>query len=178
MEQRNCKICGGSSLTVFSHTAKCNECGVLLYYPYPEDDSSLVSNREGKSWPRERVLSWYSQSSFYNHSNFTNMVRFAMDESCKGKHLDILDYGGGGGQFALVCKSLFPESNIYITDISDESLLEEWRSLNIQIPFKDFDQDNKRFDFVFLNDVLEHVGDPLYVLKQLSGKLKTGGNCS
>jgi len=62
------------------------------------------------------------------------MVKFSMDESYKGKNLDILDYGGGGGQFALVCKSLFPESNIYITDISDESLLEEWSSVNTQIP--------------------------------------------
>ena len=98
-----------------------------------------------------------------------------MDESYKGRKLDILDYGGGGGQFALVCKSHFPESTIYITDISDESLLDEWSSLNTQIPFKKFNEDDKKFDFIFLNDVFEHVSDPLFVLKQLSGKLKSGG---
>lgn len=174
-ENRTCKICGGSSLTVFAHTAKCNECDVLLYYPYPEDDSSLVSNDVGKNWPREKVLNWYSKSSFFNHTNFTNMVKFSMDESYKGENLDILDYGGGGGQFALVCKSLFPESRVHITDISDESLLEEWSSLNIQIPFKAFDKDDRKFDFIFLNDVFEHVSDPLFVLKRLSGKLKNGG---
>ena len=140
MEQSSCKIFGSSSLTIFAHTATCNECGVLLYFPYPADDSSLVSTGEGKSWPRAQVLDWYSKSSFYNHTNFTNMVKFSMDESYKGRKLDILDYGGGGGQFALVCKSLFPESNMHITDISDESLLEEWSSLNIQIPFKGFDE--------------------------------------
>ena len=174
-EQNRCKICKGVSLDIFVHTAKCSDCGVLLYYPYPQDDSTLVSDGEGKRWRRESVLNWYSESSYYNHTNFTNMVRFTMDESCKGRTLDILDYGGGGGQFALVCKSHFPESNIFITDISDESLLKEWSDLNFQIPFRAFDGDDKKFDFIFLNDVFEHVSDPLFVLKQLKGKLKDGG---
>lgn len=160
---------------VFAHTATCDNCGVMLYYPYPDDDNQLLSNGEGKNWPRDRVLSWYSKSSFYNHTNFTNMIRFAMDESYKGKELDILDYGGGGGQFALVCKSHFPASTVYITDISDESLLQEWSAKNIQIPFRSFAKDETKFDFIFLNDVFEHVSDPGFVLKQLAGKLKTGG---
>ena len=49
---------------------------------------------------------------------------------------------GAGGQFALVCKSHFIESKIYFTDISDNLLLDEWSSLNTQIPFKKFDEDN------------------------------------
>jgi ubiquinone/menaquinone biosynthesis C-methylase UbiE len=102
-----------------------------MYYPYPDDDSQLLSSGEGKHWGQEQVSDWYSRSSFYNHTNFTNMIRFAMDESYKGKKLDILDYGGGGGQFALVCKSHFPEATVSITDISDESLLQEWNALNI-----------------------------------------------
>jgi 2-polyprenyl-3-methyl-5-hydroxy-6-metoxy-1,4-benzoquinol methylase len=170
-----CKICGSFKLTIIAHTARCGECGVLLFYPYPKDDVTLVEDGVGKQWPRERVMNWYSRSSFYNHSNFTHMLLFAMDESFKGKRLNILDYGGGGGQFALICKSHFPESTIYITDISDESLLEEWKPLNTQISFKDFSQDQTKFDFIFLNDVFEHVSDPVFVLKQLSSKLKDDG---
>jgi len=175
MEQNKCKICGSQSLAVFAHTAKCSICGVLLYYPYPDDDSQLLQTGEGKAWPREQVLSWYSRASFYNHTNFTNMIRFAMSESDKGKKLDILDYGGGGGQFALVCKSHFPEASIYITDISDASLLAEWSALQKQIPFMDFATDETKFDFIYMNDVFEHVSDPLFVLRQMSGKLKKGG---
>ena len=175
MQQDRCKICGSPSLAVFAHTAKCDDCGVMLYYPYPDDDSQLQSDGDGKKWPRDQVLCWYSRASFRNHTNFTNMIRFAMDESCQGKKLDILDYGGGGGQFALVCKSHFPEASVYITDISDESLLQEWSGLNIQIPFKSFSKDPTKFDFIFLNDVFEHVSDPRFVLKQLAGKLKAGG---
>lgn len=176
MDSCSCKICGSSSLIIFEHTAKCRSCGVLLYYPYPEDDSSLMFKDEGKSsWERESVLGWYSDYSFYNHANFTNMVKFVMGESYKGKKLKILDYGGGGGQFALVCKSLFPECSVYITDISDESLLEEWRSMNTQISFRQFDSNATTFDLIFLNDVFEHVSDPVFVLKQLAGKLTSGG---
>lgn len=175
MEQNNCKICGSPSLRIFAHTATCGNCGAMLYYPYPADDSQLLSSGEGKNWSREQTLNWYSRSSFYNHTNFTNMIRFAMDESYKGKKLDILDYGGGGGQFALVCKSHFPEATVFITDISDDSLLHEWSASNIQIPFRSFLNDDTKFDLIFLNDVFEHVSDPGGVLKQLAGKLKAGG---
>lgn len=175
LEQDKCKICGSSSLEIFAHTANCGDCGVLLYYPYPDDDSQLVLSGEGKEWPREQVLSWYSEASFYNHTNFTNMIRFAMDESFKGRKLDILDYGGGGGQFALVCKSHFPEANVFITDIADEALLEEWSASNNQIPFGRFADDDTKFDLIFMNDVFEHVSDPASVLRQLAGKLKPGG---
>lgn len=175
MEHSQCKICGSPSLIIFAHTAKCSNCGVLLYYPYPDSDSKLLSDGKGKNWAEEQVLSWYLKSSFYNHTNFTNMIRFAMDESYKGKKLDILDYGGGGGQFALVCKSHFPDATVFITDIDDKSLLQEWSDLNTQIPFRSFVKDDTKFDFIFLNDVIEHVSNPGFVLNQLAEKLKTGG---
>jgi 2-polyprenyl-3-methyl-5-hydroxy-6-metoxy-1,4-benzoquinol methylase len=175
MEQNQCKICGSKSLTVFAHTAKCGDCGVLLFYPYPKGDKDLISDGEGKAWEQEHALVWYSAASFYNHTNFTNMIRFTMDESFKAKKLNILDYGGGGGQFALVCKSHFPEATVFITDISDDALLDEWNHSNVQIPFENFENDATKFDIIFLNDVFEHVSDPGFVLKQLSAKLKIGG---
>ena len=176
MAAENCKICGGSNLSIFAHTAKCNDCEVLLFYPYPKNDAELVSDGEGKKWEREGVLQWYSEAAFYNHTNFTNMLRFTMDKSLtRQTQLNILDYGGGGGQFALVCKSHFPQSKVYITDISDEALLDEWKPLNTQIKFTEFDGDQTKFDIIFMNDVFEHVSDPLAVLKQLSGKLRDNG---
>jgi ubiquinone/menaquinone biosynthesis C-methylase UbiE len=98
-----------------------------------------------------------------------------MDESYKWKNIRILDYGGCGGQFSLICKSHFPECQVYITDINDESLLDEWKCYNKQILFKDFDNDDTKFDFIFLNDVFEHINEPIFVLNQLSKKLKDGG---
>ncbi len=75
----------------------------------------------------------------------------------------------------MVCKSHFPESTVYITDISDESLLEEWKPFNVQIPFKEFHKSEVMFNVIFLNDVFEHVTNPLYVLRQLAVKLMPKG---
>lgn len=167
-----CKICDSADLVILNHTAKCRACGVLFYYPYPED-RALLDIAEKKT--ADYVLAWYSKTSFYNHDNFTEMLRFTVDESFKRRSLDVLDYGGGGGQFAMVFKSHFPESTVYITDINDSSLLATWGPIQRHIPFADFDGDETKFDVIFLNDVFEHVGDPLSVLKQLAQKLKDGG---
>lgn len=170
-----CKICGSPLLKIFSHTAKCQECSILLYYPYPKSNIDLVKSGEIKPWSRDSALPWYSQSSFYNHENFSNMVKFAVDESFKGKELTVLDYGGGGGQFALIFKSLFPQSKVYITDLSDDALLDEWKSCNEQIPFNSFDSDDTKFDFIFMCDVLEHINEPAPIVAKLSSKLKDNG---
>lgn len=112
MDHSTCKICHSKKLEIFAHTAICKNCRVLLYYPYPKDDKDLLKDGEGKKWNRDLVLDWYEKSSFFNHSNFTNMLKFTMNDGDKGKELDILDFGGGGGQFALICKSHFPRSTV------------------------------------------------------------------
>jgi len=135
----------------------------------------LIASGEGKAFSKQEALWWYSNSSFLNHLNFTEMLRFTMDKSYLNKAIDILDFGGGGGQFALVCKSHYPQASIYITDISDEALLEQWKCSNIQIPFNNFSNDKRKFDVIFLNDVFEHLSDPLITLQLLGDKLKENG---
>jgi 2-polyprenyl-3-methyl-5-hydroxy-6-metoxy-1,4-benzoquinol methylase len=168
--EQPCKICGSVRLVRFAHTARCRDCGVLLYYPYPEDLGSGQA-----CWDLTAALKWYAKAAFLNHSNFTEMVRFALDSSCYGREISVLDYGGGGGQFACVVKSHFPEANVYITDVSDEALLPHYRPFNRQIRFHEFESDPTRFDCIFLNDVFEHVTDPARVLRTLAGKLREGG---
>ena len=168
-----CKICNSSKLEIFRHTAKCKNCGVLLYYPYPKNDEQIINSGEVK--PSGVDFSWYAKSSFLNHNNFTKMLRFTVDQSYTDKAFNVLDFGGGGGQFALVCKSHFPRSNVYITDIDDNALLDEWKQNNIQIPYLDFLNDSTKFDFIFMNDVFEHVSDPEKILGVLSNKLKMNG---
>ncbi len=170
LNANTCKICGSFQLRIVDHTAKCIQCGTLLYYPYPEDAS------DGDAcWNQEQSLRWYTQSAFLNHMNFTHMTQFALDVTWQGKEFDALDYGGGGGQFALVLKSHCPLANVYITDVGDNSLLNQYKPLNKQIPFHSFNTDSTRSDAIFLNDVFEHVADPSSVLKLLMQKLNDGG---
>jgi len=173
-----CKLCGFQHITVFIHTARCNNCGALMYYPYPEDNSletdeslELIPMHK-KSW-----FSWYRLAAKLNHSNFTNMFLFSIEnpENIFSDPVKILDYGGGGGQFAFICKSILPLSEVFIVDINDYALIDEYQVLNKQVKWKDFQKNTTTFDYIFLNDVFEHVNDPLHTLETLSKKLTKNG---
>jgi 2-polyprenyl-3-methyl-5-hydroxy-6-metoxy-1,4-benzoquinol methylase len=163
-----CKICGGASLRVLGHTAKCADCGVLLYYPYPAGSQPAFTTNEEK-------LAWYGKSAHFNHANFTRMLDFAVTDERSTDPLAVLDYGGGGGQFALVCRSRFPRAAVYLVDINDDAVLEEWKPFNRRIRFADFGADLTRYDLIFLNDVFEHLDDPVGTLRLLAGKLAPRG---
>jgi len=163
-----CKICGRCGLEITGHTARCGHCGVLLYYPYPPGSHPSFTTRE-------ESLSWYTRSAAFNHVNFTRMLRFAAGERSAAAALSILDYGGGGGQFALVCRSHYPLATVYLVDVNDDSALAEWAPFSTRLRFTAFPGDATRFDLIFLNDVFEHLDDPVSVLRMLAGKLARGG---
>lgn len=165
-----CKICGCSDLRIVAHTAKCAGCGVLLYYPYPSDSDLAPSETAAESSEQ-----WYDRAARRNHDNFGQMLAFALDEEDYHRPLDVLDYGGGGGQFALVCKSMLPRSRVWIADISDHGVLDLYKPMLSQIPWRKFVRDETKFDLIMLNDVYEHVSDPVAVLSLLRTKLKPGG---
>lgn len=169
-----CKICGSDSLQLIVHTARCNDCGVLLYYPYPAEQQ-LPGRNETPERSRQKYRDWYVQAARLNHLNFTNAIRFTVDEVWKGEKITVLDFGGGGGQFALVLKSHFYNADVYMVDADDNAMIDEWSCLNHYIPFSDFPEDPTRFDFIFLNDVFEHVADPVATLQLLSQKLSDDG---
>ncbi len=163
-----CKICKSSKIRQFAHSAKCLNCKVLLYYPYP-------SESELKNAPANDYYSWYNLSFDKNIINFIEMIKFTVNRSNYSKKIKVLDYGGGSGQFALIFKSLFPSAEVFIVDIDDTGLFSQFKSLNNQILFKNFSLDKNKFDYIFLNDVYEHVDDPIKVLKTLKAKLNSEG---
>jgi 2-polyprenyl-3-methyl-5-hydroxy-6-metoxy-1,4-benzoquinol methylase len=175
-----CKICNSENLSFFAHTASCRECGVLLCYPYPEireekylNKSELTDNERKDR--QARTLEYHLKSGNRHHNNLTDMALFTMNDADRRKNLSVLDYGGGGGQFALVLKSLFPRTDIFIVDMDNERLLDEFRPLNKQIKFENFEDNTQKFDVIFMNDVFEHVSFPVEVLATLRSKLKDGG---
>ena len=177
MNSQSCKICGSNRLVIYAHTAKCERCGVLLCYPYPRNDDDIFEsgdNRDGINSDEENKrikLEWHLNSEARNHHNFTNMTLFAMEGQSFKQNLKVLDYGGGGGQFAVVLKSIYPLTKTSIVDICDAKLLDQFASMNEQIKFKDFSKNPKKFDYIFMNDVFEHVSNPEQILSSLKKKL-------
>ena len=97
---------------------------------------------------KEEKLQWHINSGHLNHNNFTSMTQFALDEKDRDKGIKVLDYGGGGGQFSLVLKSLYPLADSYIVDIEDNKLLDQYAPINKQIKFIDFKNINQRLLFI------------------------------
>ena len=172
-----CKICGLNRLETFAHTATCRNCGVLLNFPYaPVREIDFLKLPPLPSDERIKVqarwLDWYVTSGDRKHHNFTSMIIFALSEADRRKNLVVLDYGGGGGMFALVMRSLFPKASTYIVDMEDDALLDMNKSINTQILFRNFESDSMLFDVIFMNDVYEHLSEPINVLSMLREKLK------
>jgi 2-polyprenyl-3-methyl-5-hydroxy-6-metoxy-1,4-benzoquinol methylase len=175
-----CRICGSLNLKIFAHTATCSVCGVLLNFPYaPVREVDFLNrpilSQEEHDEVQKVWLDWYVKSGERNHHNFTHMACFALSDNDRNQNIDVLDYGGGGGQFALVMRSLFPRARTHVVDMQDDALLDINKYINTQILFKNFDADGTRFDVIFMNDVYEHLSDPIGVLEILRGKLKPGG---
>ena len=172
-------MCGGRRITFFAHTAKCLDCNVLLNFQYAEPREIEYLQRKVSSSEYIKAqkisLSWHIESGAKNHHNFTAMTCFCEEFISRDKEMEILDYGGGGGQFALVIKSLYPKSNCTIVDMVNIRLLETYASMNDQIKFADFESNTKKFDFIFMNDVFEHLTFPLETLELLKNKLKPNG---
>lgn len=178
---KKCKICNSNDLEIVYHVAICKNCDVLLFYPYPENDREIfikkkytkdnIAVNDNTEETKKRQLAYIQKSGNLNIENFKQMINFSIPKSLKDIEINILDYGGGGGQFASICKSIFPLSKVFITDLYDEKLLNEYKAFNYQIKFREFEKNKIKFDFIFLNDVFEHLSNPLEVLKILKDKL-------
>lgn len=151
----------------------------MLPYPEIREAAFLDTNDEIDASEKEKLqtlwMNWHINSGYRNHHNFQNMVQFALNENQRKQKLTVLDYGGGGGQFSLLLKSLYPLADSFIVDMQDNILLDVYRPLNQQIKFADFELDEHKFDVIFMNDVFEHVSDPISLLHVLRGKLKEDG---
>lgn len=92
-----------------------------------------------------------------------------------------LEIGGGHGLFvSQALKSLSPNARVDLVDISESSLgianimINNNRVNYILKDIFDFNNENT-YDFITMGEVLEHVEDPLSLLKRLKVLLRNGG---
>ena len=157
-----CKIFGNTTLDLRAHTARCQKCGVLLHCPYPTDEE--LERTGSPDEIRAACIAWSEPSAFHSHRNSTDHIRFAIPFPRASERLRILDCGGGGGQFALGARLHLPHTEVWMVNASGDTRVEAWRSPNHQISFAHLATDETRFNYMFVNDVFEHVSDPIEAL--------------
>ncbi|MDA3967432.1 class I SAM-dependent methyltransferase [Helicobacter sp. WB40] len=85
-----------------------------------------------------------------------------------------LDYGCGGGHFIRLLNKIRPNFKIYGYDVADVNV-EKFKDCKIERLFFGGEKIDKKFDYISLNMVLEHLFNPLEVLKSLVSNLKENG---
>jgi len=169
-----CPACGSTSSQIMRKLVgarskksfdlfKCQDCG-SLYNPsgYKEDDTALVYD-----------LIWHIKSIDHNTSSAKEVLRKMMDVHQNGK--EILDIGAGIGSsmrvardFGLIASGVEP--NPYAVLYAKRVY-----SLDIVCTYFDNNLFSKKFDFITIISVLEHLTDPRTLLEKAKGCLKKKG---
>lgn len=179
----NCKICQSSSYKFlldrkdfeFDIDYKldyyiCNNtsCGHVFSYPNPENSiiSSFYKNYTTHSLPTKKTK---IQKLIYlnrKRSIKNQIKKFTKDSS-------ILDYGSGNGYYSNILTDL-SYNNILAFDFDEKT---KFAFENSSIKFSSNEENifSRKFDFIMLNHVIEHIPDPKELLIKLYNILNKGG---
>jgi len=167
-----CPICGSEMtrpLYCALHWQACLGCGVWFREPMPT----------------EHQLSAFYMDAFYNGGNGTATCMHATDISCGRQYLDliakelglqwrclrVLDYGAGEGDLSILLQRMGADVlalDPYGYNACDSRRISAVRSLQ-EIPA------GKKFDGIVMTEVVEHLVDPVSLLRQLSSRLREDG---
>ncbi len=160
----------------------CNKCGLIFQNPqlsekdlanyYPRD---YISYNKGKS-PRDKMIEllykvYYSDKP----NNFLKLLFLPVKSLLRSmpykKNAKYLDIGCGDGSFLKLVKQSGMEP--HGVDPFLKKPISELKIKNVSL--HDAEYPNKFFDFITLNNVLEHMSNPLEILIECGRILKKGG---
>ena len=181
-----CLVCGSNNLSLWADVSdseyfttverftynRCGECNALSINPVPEDQLGTI-------YP----ANYYSFSPV--GSSLVTKLKIALDrrlfrgilKPIVGNELSALDIGGGSGWLLTQARKIEPRlSFTMVVDIDSgaESIARNSGHEFFCGRIEDFNS-TLRFDLILMLNLIEHVKDPVGVLKAASRLLKPGG---
>lgn len=166
---------------VGNHTSllKCRNCTCQYVYPEPESIEEAYPF-EYNPWYRHKSNSLFNKTAVflkniltgqrkYDYTKYTNKLLKSI--AIEGKK-NILDVGAGGGMFLDHCRKI--GFNTTGLDVSDTALNELSKRGHDHFTWEELKNVDKKFDFVTLHHVLEHISDPLIKLRELRRVMAPG----
>lgn len=184
-----CMICGGSGtpyyrafayrMANFSHPhlpvklwMKCNSCGNLYTFRYPEEQLELSLHSEIMLPNPGKILTTIGNTDNSQLSIWGDLLHL-LSSYTKGKSL--LEVGIGSGE--LLAAALEMEYNADAVEIVASSAERAANLLNIPVWNGDFLNYNiaKKYDIIIMGDVIEHITDPGKALDKARNLLSEDG---
>jgi 2-polyprenyl-3-methyl-5-hydroxy-6-metoxy-1,4-benzoquinol methylase len=181
-----CLACGSTQRSLWTDATDAEYRSVSDHFKYWEctDCHSLSID----PCPTERLEEIYP-SSYYSYARpdaqLINRIKMALDKRllrsvlrrCPGSQLAVLDVGGGSGWMLDVARRADARvSKTLVVDI-DARARDQAEAAGHQFflgPIEAFSGDEK-FDLVLMLNLIEHVADPVNVLRSARDRLKPGG---
>lgn len=188
-QERACPICGAVSnklvgegpdyeyrtTDLIAKAVVCADCDTTYLSPAPTPATLPFT------YPLE-----YKPYHMGKHSNF-NIIFFIRDflEGAKAKSFGqylperpkILDVGCGDGRYLFIMQKALPDSELTGVDFSSEAV-EDCRKRGLTAVCGDYlssDFDENCFDLINLNQVIEHIMEPVPVIEKIWRELAPGG---
>ncbi len=170
-----CKICSSNEVKKMVNWRKyeiykCSSCEVLFSHPDPTEEE-LTQFYQGflHSKPNKKNIEQLKDKKIKELRELFNL------EEGPTTSKKILDYGGGTGMAYSASQQLGLDH--YYHDIDQDSIefVKETFGLPEERFIKDVENTNLKFDYIFVDNVIEHLIDPKDLIQKLYAKLNTNG---
>jgi SAM-dependent methyltransferase len=150
----------------FGFASACERCGVLFANPFPSADETATAYSPEGVWGRHRQEEQEKQVSRLRLERIFEPVAASFDVLKPPPGASVLDFGCGlGGMLDGLAALGWNTSGI---EPAMKGAFDRHRELT-EIP------STATFDLAVLHNVLEHVTDPLTILRRLAGAVREGG---
>jgi 2-polyprenyl-3-methyl-5-hydroxy-6-metoxy-1,4-benzoquinol methylase len=166
----NCYLCGSKNIELLHKgtrdnknidVLKCPECNLVFLSSFDHIENGFYEGSGMHDNGRIDIVTWRNNT-YEDDARRSDLLKECITDK------DVLDFGCGNGGF-LQCSEKYTKRvcGIEIERAARQELNEHGYTV-----WEDIEQCDQKFDIITMFHVLEHLPDPIVLLKKLSSKLK------
>lgn len=172
MKNTQCHLCNSENIGLIHKgtrdnqeidVLKCGECGLVFLSSFDHIHNGFYEKSQMRDHIRDR-LAWRQSMSKDNQRRYEQLA-----DIIEGQ--DVLDYGCGVGGFMELVKA--KAQSIDGIEL-DEAVRNELKEAGYSV-WEHVKESNKTYDVITLFHVIEHLENPIEIMKELHGSLNDGG---
>lgn len=167
-----CYLCGGNSLTQRPGKVRdrddldvleCRSCGLVFLSSFDHIQKGFYENSQ-MHVKDDSITNWVNQSDVDDERRYNAFKSLLTNQT-------VLDFGCGAGGFLSRAQKIATVA----VGLEPEARLQDYFRKEQLTVFTELTEINQSFDVITLFHVLEHIPDPINILKQLKEKLCKAG---